>query len=468
MNSISAEQSTSLEQKSSKPWALASLALIMLLSSLGTSIANIGLPALALAFNASFQAVQWVVIAYLLAMTVLVVTMGRMGDLVGRRRLLLMGLVIFSFASLLCGLATDLWMLVVARVLQGVGAAAMMALTMAFVGDIVTKEKTGSAMGLLGTMSAIGTALGPSLGGVLIAYLGWRSLFLVNLPVGLLALCLAGRHLPQDRPMVERPHFDLVGTLLLATILIAYSLAVTYGILGWLSYVLFPGIAVGIWLFVRVEQRVKSPLVNLALFRHVGLSAGFISSSLVATVVMATLVVGPFYLTGALGLDAAMAGLLMSAGPIVSALIGAPAGRAVDRFGTVSTSILGLAGMLLGASLLVVMPAHVAAYLVALAVMTAGYSLFQVANNTTVMDAAEQSQRGQVSGMLNLSRNLGLITGASVMGAVYAYGVNRSSLAHPDAVAAGMHLAFAVAAILVAVALVVIVLAWRLSARTAS
>src|SRR5438105_2321078 len=150
-------------------WALANLSLSMLLSSLGTSIANVGLPTFAHAFNASFQEVQWIVLAYLLAITTLIVSVGRLGDIIGRRRLLLVGIFLFTVASVLCGVAPTLWLLIAARAAQGLGAAIMMALTMAFVGDTVPKANTGSAMGMLGTMSAIGTALGPSLGGALIS-----------------------------------------------------------------------------------------------------------------------------------------------------------------------------------------------------------------------------------------------------------------------------------------------------------
>jgi MFS family permease len=152
----------------------------MLLSSLSTSIANVALPTLAQAFTASFQEVQWVVLAYLLAITTLIVSVGRLGDITGRQRLLLAGFFLFTVASVLCGIAPTLWLLVAARAAQGLGAAIMMALTMAFVGETVPQDKIGSAMGLLGTMSAIGTALGPSLGGILIAGLGWRAIFLVT------------------------------------------------------------------------------------------------------------------------------------------------------------------------------------------------------------------------------------------------------------------------------------------------
>src|SRR5436190_5810409 len=221
----------SAEWAPSVRWVLAGLSLSMLLSSLGTSIANVGLPTLAQAFNASFQEVQWIVLAYLLAITTLIVSVGRLGDIAGRRRLLLAGIVLFTLASVLCGVAPTLWLLIAARAAQGLGAAIMMALTLAFVGETVPKARTGSAMGLLGTMSAIGTALGPSLGGVLISGPGWRAIFFVNVPLGILALVLSYRCLPVDirRPKTDRAGFDTVGTLLLASALAAYALAMTIG-----------------------------------------------------------------------------------------------------------------------------------------------------------------------------------------------------------------------------------------------
>lgn len=216
---------------SSTRWALASLSLSMLMPSLGISIANIALPTLAQAFGASFQQAQWIVLAYLLAITTLIVSVGRLGDIFGRRRLLLTGTSLFTLASLFCGIAPTLSLLLAARAFQGLGAAMMMALAVAMVGETVPKEKTGSAMGLLGTMSAIGTTLGPSLGGILIAGFGWKAIFLINVPLGIANVLLAARFLPADRPNAKttqgRP--DAIGTLLLALTLAAYALAMTMG-----------------------------------------------------------------------------------------------------------------------------------------------------------------------------------------------------------------------------------------------
>lgn len=448
-------------------WALAGLALSMLLSSLGTSIANVALPSLALAFAASFQEVQWVVLAYLLAVTTLIVSVGRLGDLIGRRRLLLAGILLFTLASVLCALAPTLGLLIAARAVQGLGAAVMMALTMAFVGEAVPKEKTGSAMGLLGTMSAIGTALGPSLGGVLIAGCGWPAIFLVNLPLGIAAMVLARRHLPADRPrpVADGAGFDHLGTLLLALTLAAYALAMTAfqpngrGSFGALNLALLLAALVGAALFVFAEKRVAAPLVRMAMFREPVLGAGFAMSALVTTVVMATLVVGPFYLSAALGLDAASVGLVMSCGPVVAALSGVPAGRLVDRLGAQGMSIAGLLAMLLGCALLSLLPTRfgIPGYVAPLVVVTAGYALFQAANNTAVMTGIRPEQRGVVAGLLNLSRNLGLITGASVMGTVFALGSATTDImaAPAETVASGMRISFAVATGLIVLALAI-------------
>lgn len=455
---------TGAQQAASIRWALASLSLSMLLSSLGTSIANVALPTLAEAFGASFQEVQWIVLAYLLAITTLIVSVGRLGDIIGRRRLLLAGLFLFTAASALCGAAPTLWLLIAARAAQGLGAAVMMALTMAFVGGTVPKARTGSAMGLLGTMSAIGTALGPSLGGVLIAGLGWRAIFLVSVPLGLLAIWLAWRHLPVDREATtDRPAFDHRGTLLLALTLAAYTLAMTIGRghFGALNLALLLAAIIGVGLFVRVEAKAKSPLIRLAMFRDPVLSASLATNALVMTVMMATLVVGPFYLARGLGLDAALVGLVLSVGPVCTALTGVPAGRIADRFGAPRMTVIGLLGVAAGSCALSMMPAAfgIPGYIASIVLVTSGYAMFQTANNTAVMADIRPEQRGVVSGMLNLSRNLGLVTGASVMGAVFALASGAADIAtaQAEAVATGMRITFAVGAILVVVALAIAV-----------
>ncbi|MFW2542287.1 MFS transporter [Primorskyibacter sp. 2E107] len=393
----------SSELKAARRGVMLCLSLSMVLASLGTSIANIALPTLALAFDVPFHWVQWIVIAYLVSITLFVVIAGRLGDVFGRQRMLLLGLVLFSLASALCGLASSLWMLIAARAIQGIGAAFMMTLTIALVRETVGTERVGRTMGLLGTMSAVGTALGPSLGGVLIDWVGWPAIFLVLVPVGLLAAGLALRFLPAVAP---------------------------------------------------VE---KTPRLNVSALGKSGVFPGLAVNFLVANVMMATLVVGPFYLAFALHLQEAVVGLVMSVGPALSICTGVPSGRLVDSWGRRRVLALGLGTLAAGALSLSVLPATfgVVGYIAAIAILTPGYQMFQSSNTVMVMADVSADQRGAVSGLLNLSRNIGLISGASVMGAIFSAGVGSAAIedAPSAAVTDGLQITFLLAGLSILVAL---------------
>jgi EmrB/QacA subfamily drug resistance transporter len=446
---------------------LAALSLAMLLPSLGTSIANVALPTLAASFHAPIQNVQWVVISYLLAVTTLIVGAGRLGDMLGRRRVLLFGIGTFALASACGAVAPNLWWLVAIRGVQGLGAAIMMALTVASVSDMVPKDRTGSAMGLLGTVSAVGTALGPSVGGLLINAFGWPSVFAFMAVAGAAAFVFGARVFPADiAKEPKRFAFDFAGMLLLALSLGAYAMSTTLG--GSAPDTTNAGLAVlaliCLTTFIVVENRSAVPLVHLELLRDRALIASLVSMGLVSTIMMATLVVGPFYLSGVLGLSPVQTGLAMSVGPGVSALTGIPAGRFVDRFGEIAVTYIGLLGVAVGSVLMTMLPGTfgVAGYIGGLAVITAGYALFQAANNTAVMNGATPERRGVASALLGLSRNLGLITGASAMGAIFAFGSRgKGLLGLGIGGEAGLQLTFGVAAVLAGVALCVALLGRR-------
>ena len=444
----------------SPAWRLVALSLAMLLPSLGTSVANVALPSLQTAFGVSFSEVQWVVLAYLLAVTTLIVGVGRLGDMVGRRRLLLGGIGLFAIASAVAALAPAFWVLIVARAVQGVGAAIMMALTVASVGDVVPKDRAGSAMGLLGTVSAVGTALGPSLGGALLSVASWHAVFAVLALAGAATFAVA-IVLPAGPAVDRRPGpFDLPGMLLLVLALGAYSLSTTVGgAQPGLANAALGGLAVlSLAAFILVERRTTSPLVRIELLSEPGLSSGLISLALVSAIMMATLVVGPFYLSDALSLTPVTTGLVMSIGPGLAALTGVPAGRLVDRHGSARVMMIGLSGVAAGTMLMTVLPLWlgVVGYVLGLSTITAGYALFQAANNTAVMVGAPGDRRGLTSALLGLSRNLGLVTGASAMGVVFvagSTGVDWLGLAAGPR--SGLKLTFATAAILPHVALAV-------------
>jgi MFS family permease len=358
--------------------------------------------------------------------------------------------------SVAAATAASLPWLIAARAAQGVCAGTMMAMATALAGDLFPGAAAGRVMGQLAAMSAIGTTLGPAVAGV-ISQAGPGAIFLVNVPIGLAALVLSIRYLPASTPRADRTvSFDITGAALLAATLAAYALAMTRGRGTWspLNTALLAAAVTGAVLFVFAQSRTASPLVPVSMFRDRMLSAGLATSSAVATVVMATLIVGPFYLSRGLELAAGTVGLALSSGPASAALTASLAGRVVERLGTTRTALTGLAAMTIGALALAVLPASVgvAGYVLPLVVLASGYATFQTANNTAVMARAGDARRGVVAGLLNLSRNLGLITGASVMGAVFMHATGTSDLAsaHPAAVAAGMRITLGVAALLVA------------------
>ena len=366
---------------------MATLAGAILLASLGISIATVALPTLARAFSASVAQVQWVMLAYLLAVTLAIVSAGRMGDLHGHRRVLVAGIVLFTLASAAAALAPGLGWLIAARAAQGLGAATLMALPLSLAKDLVAKERMGAAMGLLGTMSAIGTALGPSVGGLLIGSLGWRAAFalLVVLGAGLLLLALTALAGTKDRASAMRA-------------------PLAFGLLR--------------------DRAVAMPLaMNL----------------LVGAVMMATLVVGPFFLAFGLGLTEAQTGLVMATGPVAAALSGVPAGRITDRIGAQASLRAGLALAAAGLCGFALLPAAIGVpgYMLALVLVTPGFQLFMAGNNTAVMRAAPEAHKGLLSGLLGLSRNLGFMLGASLLPLLFAALLGAGGLDHSSRQAMG-------------------------------
>ncbi len=399
------EQTETVASARTRTGITIALALSMGLASLGTSIANIALPALAEAFSAPFHEVQTVVVAYLAALTVSVLVAGRLGDRHGLKPMLVAGLALFTVASLLCAVAPSLWLLIGARALQGIGAAFLMTLAMALMRQTASEARVGRAMGLLGTVSALGTALGPSLGGLLIPMTGWRGVFWVQVPLAVLALVLAVALLPGVPAARATSHAN------------------------------------------------PRSAMNRALATNLGVNL------LVAAVMMTTLVVGPFYLGIGLGLTATEVGFVMAVGPVISIVSGVPSGRLVDAGGTSRVLAIGLVLLAVGAFLLAFLPnlIGVAGYVLAIIVLTPGYQLFQAANNTAALTDIPKERRGTVSGALNLSRNIGLIAGASLMGAIFAFGAGTGEItsASPSAIAAGMRLTFLLAGGMMVVAIVI-------------
>lgn len=418
---------------------LISLSASTLTASLGISVASVLLPTLSNVFSASVSDVQWVVLAYLMSVTVTIVSAGRLGDLFGRRRVLLWGLALFILASCLCALAPSLGWLIVGRSLQGFGGAILIALPMSLARDRMPAERLGTAMGLIGTTSAVGTALGPSLGGLLLSWGDWRMAFWLLAGAAVLTFLLSVSALAKDekRGRASFKDLDLWGTLVLVVALVAYALATSGGVaalpldMGALILLALGALA----LFVFIERSATSPLVPMTLLMDRTTGIGFAMNWLVGTIMMSTLVVGPFFLAFSLGLNEALIGLVLAVGPAVAAFAGIPAGWLVDRFGADRVMILGLLQTMIGLLCLAFLPLSfgVGGYVVALILLTPAFQMFLAANNTSVLMDAPSDQRGRLSGLLGLSRNLGLMTGASAMSCLFVLVLGNGDVSNASA-----------------------------------
>lgn len=439
------------DNHSLKPY-LAALALPIFLSSLSTSIANIALPVLTIAFETSFFKVQWVVVAYLVSLTSATIITGSIGDRLNRRAVLIGATLLFIGSSILCALSPTINWLITFRLFQGIAAAAMINTTMALIAGLNTKHGNGVAMGWIGSLSAIGTATGPTLGGFLIGLWGWQSIFLINIPVALIALGLIIRFIePQSINHHQKKPIDKLGISVLTLAIITYAFSMTY----WSQYsvvLLLVSLSCFVF-FILIERHIAFPIISISLLKQPSLFVGAILSLLVSSVMMTTLIVGPFYLLHKLALSPWHVGLVLSFGPVIAASFGIPAGKLVDKFGANTLVSFALLLMLSGFTLFFIFTHHLTVwvYMIIIAIITTGYAIFQTANNTSILFSVESNEKGLLAGIINLSRNIGLINGATLMGSLFSLftGSTVKNTLVPDNIAHGFMLIFGIAACII-------------------
>lgn len=465
---------------SQKWWVLLSVAMGIFLSTIDGSIVNVALPTLQEVFHTSFATVQWVVVSYLLVVTSLMLGVARLADMIGKRRIYLTGMVLFTLGSLLCGIAPSIGFLIGFRAFQGLGAVMLQALGMAIVTEAFPPTERGRALGITGTIVSVGISLGPTIGGVLIGAAGWRWIFLVNLPVGILGFVLARRYIPDWRPPGGQ-RFDGVGAALLFVALICLATGLTFGpTRGWQSpeiAALLIGALAGFLIFVAVEMRLREPMVDLGLFRDSLFSISLLTGFLVF-LVFGGLFIMPFYLERVQGYDPQQVGLFLVVVPVAVGVTAPFAGALSDRYGSRGISLLGLlivAGACLSVASLET-DTSAAGYILRLLPLGLGQGLFQSPNNSAIMGAAPRERLGIASGLLSLSRTMGQVTGLPLMGALFASrvlslsdlppGVDASE-GPPWAIVEGLQFAFGVAAVVIGVAVVLAAIAFRINRRRA-
>lgn len=405
---------------------------------LDASIVTLAFPALRTEFHATLGAVEWVALAYLLALVATVTAVGRVADVWGRKLLYTYGFAVFTVSSAACALAPSLPVLVAFRVVQGVGAAMLQANSVALITTAVPAGRLGRGIGAQGAAQAVGLALGPAVGGVLIALGGWRLLFLVNVPAGLLGTVAGLLLLPRSRELAPRTRFDWTGLGLATPAVCALLLALSLGAGGELDLAATASlaavaVAAGV-AFVRHERRAANPMLDLGLFRRRPFAVGITAGLLAYLVLFGVLFVTPFFLETARSQRTELAGLTLAALPVALALAAPLAGGLTDRLGPRAPTV---AGMLVTSGALVALAATVLAHgstvllAAGLAAVGAGLGAFTPANNAAIMTSVPKRRAGVAGGVLNLTRGVGTSLGVTLTGLVFGLVAGRASHGAP-------------------------------------
>ena len=405
-------------------WVTLNISIGVYMSTLDASIVNISLPTIIRSLNTDLTAVAWVVMAYLIVITGCLLLMGRLSDLFGQRRLYLIGFLTFTSGSALCGFSPTIYFLIGSRMIQGLGASALMANGPAILTTAYPEEERGRALGILGSVVSAGFLTGPILGGFLVEHLGWRSIFFINLPIGAIGIYLSSKVLERVVP-TGKSRVDLWGAILLFFFLTSLLLFLNQVVQGlapllwlWLFLSLF-------WfsLFIIVELRSPSPLVDLKVFRRrlfiSSLGASFLSFWMSA----AHTFVIPFFLQNILEYSPSKAGMLIFPVALTIMVMAPFAGRFSDRVGVRIPATIGLAltsltvfsftFLKLGTNDLDILWRQI--------VLGIGISLFNPANNSAIIGSLPREKVGLASSFLALSRNLGMVIGVAFAEMVIAF-----------------------------------------------
>jgi EmrB/QacA subfamily drug resistance transporter len=464
---------------SRKWYIMAAVAVSIFLATIDGSIVNVALPTLVRELNTSFATVQWVVLAYLLALTTLTLGFGRLADIRGKKPIYVTGLIIFTVGSVLCALAPTVYWLIGFRILQAIGAAMSLALGAAIVTEAFPPQERGKALGTIGSMVSLGIVAGPLLGGLLISSLSWHWIFLVNLPVGIVGTLIAQRYVPAIQPPGgQRFDFAGAGTLFISLIalLLGLTLGQEQGFTNPVSLVLFAVWAIFLVVFITIELRSADPMIDLRLFRNrqfsINLGTGFITF----VAISGTFILMPFYLENILGYPIHLVGPLQAVVPVMLGIMAPIAGSLSDRYGSRRITLIGLAAMLIGYIAITSLATTTTAlgYILRMLPIGLGMGIFQSPNNSAIMGAVPRERLGIASGLLSMTRTLGQTVGIAVMGAIWAGRVvtrlegdlSGGAITAPAEVqVAAMHDTFLVIAVLMALALAVAVWGWMQERR---
>ena len=405
-----------IEQK----WlVMISVAMGVFLGTIDGSIVNVALPTLVTQLDTTFQIIQWVVLAYMLTQAVLLIIMGRLADIHGKKRIYQTGMLIFTIASALCGISPSVEFLIFSRIIQAVGAAMTAGLGMAIVTENFPNEERGKALGIMGTIVTIGIVFGPAIGGLILSSFAWRWIFYVNVPIGIFGFFMVRANVPHKSNPSEQK-FDFLGSVLLLvtllSLLIGLTLGQTNGFINFPVLALFAISLIGLIAFLITEKKVESPMIDLTLFSNKLFTINLVSGTLVFLGLSSIAILMPFYLENILGFNTRTVGLLMASNFILLGIFAPIAGNLSDRFRPRAITVIGLSILTLSFIFMSTISAttNIFNYLLRVMPIGIGLGIFQSPNNSAILGSVPKDKLGVTSSMLSLSRVLGNTIGISL------------------------------------------------------
>jgi len=396
----------------SKKWQiLSAISIGTIMVPINASIVNVSLPTIATYFVASITSVEWVLTAYLITLLGMVLFFGRFGDSIGHERLYLMGLGGFAITSILCSTASSLPALEIFRGMQGITAAMMLAVSLGIVKNSFPKHQLGKSLGIYSVAIAAGLALGPAIGGIIEGALGWRFIFLINVPIAIISFIICYRVLVRNQPIQVK--WDISGTILQFSCLfsVVYLLNYIEGGVNTTAILIAVFSIVTLILFIWNELHVKNPLLNLNIFKNKIFSAFDLSLHFNYICMYMIFFIMPFYLQKVLHLGASFTGLVLTTSPLIMMFLAPISGMLSDKFGSRSLAFIGsiISALALLSLTQLNIFSTVADVLWRLALLGVGAALFQSPINRALMSNTPSGESGVASSIIVTTRNLGMV-----------------------------------------------------------
>lgn len=395
------------------------IVMVTFMSTLDGSIVNVALPNMAKKMEVTTQKIQWVVTSYLMVISAAILIFGRLGDIKGKTKVFRFGLALFTLGSILCGITDSLLFLVIARCIQAVGAAGSMANSQGIITQAFPARERGKALGISGTFVALGTMVGPPLGGFIIDIASWKYIFLINVPIGIIIFILTMKYLPKGTKQ-STEKLDLVGAVLFALFILPLFAAINEGqAVGFTQPIILFGFAVAfvsLIIFIMLERKLEEPLLHLEIFKNKLFSLSIFCGFISFVAIFCSNIIQPFYLQNVLKLTPSTTGLFMTIYPIILAVVAPVSGHLSDKIGSEILTFIGLIFTSVGLFLMSTLNEYSSLGIMVffIAAMSVGNGLFQSPNNSLVMSTVPKNKLGIAGSVNALVRNLGMVCGIAL------------------------------------------------------